>query len=107
MDESLKDKEIIMLPLTEVLAVRWTSERRQKLRELRGDMPLTELARRLKEGGVSVSRQYLDRMETDDRVKGATPELLEGLSLALGVEIAQLLCLKQSKVVQLGVDYCN
>lgn len=95
------DREVVMLPLSEVLAVKWTDARRRKLKELRGDVPLAELARRLSKIGVTVSRQYLDRMEKDADVKGASPELLLGICQVLGVDVAQLLCLNQTKIVQL------
>lgn len=96
--------EIIMLPLTEIASIRWTDERRERLRELRKDMKLSDLARKLAENGVSVSRQYLHRMETDPEVKGATPELVMGLSSVLGVPLSELLCLNSQKIMQLGVD---
>jgi transcriptional regulator with XRE-family HTH domain len=99
--------EIIMLPLTEVSSIRWTDERRERLRELRKDMKLSDLARELANKGVSVSRQYLYRMESDPNVRGATPELLVALSNVLGVSLSELLCLNSQNIVQLGVDTRN
>lgn len=99
--------EIIMLPLTEISSIRWTDERRKRLRELRRDMKLSDLARKLANKGVAVSRQYLHRMEADPDVRGATPELLIGLSEVLEVPLSELLCLNSQNITQLGVDTCN
>jgi|GEM_PF-5605771 len=99
--------EIIMLPLTEISSIRWTDERRTRLKELRKDMKLSELARKLASKGISVSRQYLQRMESDPDVRGANPELLVALAEVLEVSLAELLCLNSQKIMQLGVDPCN
>lgn len=96
-----------MLPLTEISSIRWTDERRERLRELRKDMKLSDLARKLANDGVMVSRQYLYRMETDPNVRGATPELLVALSTVLGVSLSELLCLNSQSIVHLGVDARN
>jgi hypothetical protein len=43
-------------------------------------------------------------METELEVKGATPDLITGLCKVFGCSLAELLCLKSTKIVQLGVD---
>lgn len=105
--ENTDIKKIVMLPLSEILSVRWTEARQRQLRRLRGDVKLTELARKLAEAGVPVSRQYLHRMETDPEVKGASPELIQGLCQVLDVSFPELLCLESQRILQLGVDKCN
>jgi DNA polymerase I-like protein with 3'-5' exonuclease and polymerase domains len=97
-------KEIVMLPLSEILSIKWTDERRQRLREIRGEMTLVELSKRLESHGIKVSRQYLHRMESDSDVRGATPELVQGICAVFNVTEADLLCLNSHKIVQLGVD---
>ncbi|WP_257236218.1 XRE family transcriptional regulator [Nostoc sp. 'Peltigera malacea cyanobiont' DB3992] len=97
-------KEVVMIPLSEVGSIRWTEQRSQKLRSLRGDMPLVSLSQKLKEHGVDISRQYLNKMETELEVKGATPELIVGLCKVFGCSLAELLCLKSTKIMQLRVD---
>lgn len=105
--EKLSDKEIIMLPLSEIISIRWTEERQRQLRRVRGETKLAELARKLAAVGVSVSRQYLHRLETDPEVRGASPELIQGLCQVLDVSLSELLCLDSQKIVQLGVDKCS
>jgi DNA-binding Xre family transcriptional regulator len=100
-------EEVVMLPLTEVGSIRWTKERGQKMRSLRGDLPLVTLSKKLAEHDVDMSRQYLNRMETFTDVKSASPELVTGLCKVFGCTLAELLCLKSTKIVQLGVDKCN
>ncbi|WP_341530285.1 helix-turn-helix transcriptional regulator [Nostoc sp. UHCC 0302] len=100
-------EEIVMLPLTEVGSIRWTTARGQKVRELRGDIPLMALSKRLAEFEVDISRQYLNRMETNTDVKNASPELITALCKVFGCTLAELLCLKSTKIVQLGIDNCN
>jgi transcriptional regulator with XRE-family HTH domain len=97
------DKEVVMLPMSEILSIKWTEERRQRMRELRGDMTLVELAKKLEDNGVTVSRQYLHRMETDSKVRGASPELVWGLCKVFNVSEAELLCLNSQKIIHLGV----
>ncbi|MDF0552206.1 helix-turn-helix transcriptional regulator [Kamptonema sp. UHCC 0994] len=95
--------EIVMMPLSEILSIRWTEERRKRLKELRKEYPLTlsELNRRLSQQGVTVSRQYLSRMELDPEVKGISPELAKGLCGVLEVPLPELLCLNSQKIVQI------
>ena len=93
MEIQVQKKEIIVLPMNEVLSIKWTVERRKKLCRLRGSMPLTDLARKLSETGVSISRQYLYKLEGDEDVKGISPEIIEGLAIVLGVTVTELLCL--------------
>lgn len=100
-------REVVMLPLSEVGSIKWTEERGQKMRSLRGDMPLVTLSKRLAEHDVDISRQYLNRMETNTDVKGASPEIVAGLCKVFGCTLAELLCLKETRIVQLGVDKCN
>ena len=100
MTAQAQKKEIIMLPMSEVLSIKWTAKRRAKLRELRGEMPLTEFTRKLNEHGITISRQYLYRLETDDEVKGISPEIIEGISTVLGVTTIDLLCL-DSRIIAL------
>ncbi|MDZ8034061.1 helix-turn-helix transcriptional regulator [Nostoc sp. DedSLP04] len=100
-------EEVVMLPLTEVGSIKWTAARGQKMRELRGDIPLLNLSKRLTEFEVDISRQYLNRMETNTDVKNASPEVLTALCKIFGCTLAELLCLKSTKIVQLGVDVCN
>lgn len=100
-------KEVMMLPLTEVGSIKWTTVRGQKMRELRGDIPLMALSKRLTEFEVDISRQYLNRMETNTDVKNASPELITALCQVFGCTLAELLCLKSTKIVQLGIDICN
>jgi DNA-binding Xre family transcriptional regulator len=102
-----EQSEVVMLPLSEVGSIRWTDARGQKMRELRGDIPLMALSKRLTEFDVDISRQYLNRMETNTDVKNASPELVSGLCQVFGCTLAELLCLKSTKIVQLGVDKCN
>lgn len=97
-------EEVVMIPLTEVGSIKWTEQRSRKLRSLRGDMPLVSLSKKLKEHGVDISRQYLNKMETELEVKGATPEMIVGLCKVFGCSLAELLCLKSTNIVQLGVD---
>lgn len=97
-------EEVVMIPLTEVGSIRWTKQRSQKLRSLRGEMPLVSLSKKLKEHDVDISRQYLNKMETKLEVKGASLELLTGLCKVFGCSLAELLCLKSTKIVQLEVD---
>lgn len=99
--------EVVMLPLTEVGSIRWTNARGQKMRELRGNMPLLTLSKKLAELEVEISRQYLNRMETNTEVKNASPELVSGLCQVFGCTLAELLCLKSTKIVQLWVDNSN
>jgi DNA-binding Xre family transcriptional regulator len=100
-------EEVVMLPLSEVGSVKWTEERGRKMRLLRGDMPLVTLSRKLAESDVQISRQYLNRMEINSDVKNASPEYITGLCKVFGCTLAELLCLKSTKIVQLGVDSCN
>ncbi len=100
-------QEVVMLPLSEVGSIKWTEERGQKMRSLRGDMPLVTLSKRLAEHDVEISRQYLHKMETYSDVKGASPEIVTGLCKVFGCSLAEILCLKETKIVQLGVDKCN
>ena len=93
-----------MIPLSEVGSIKWTEQRSRKLRSLRGDMPLVSLSQKLKEHGVNISRQYLNKMETELEVKGATPDLITGLCKVFGCSLAELLCLKSTKIVQLWID---
>ncbi|WP_193200579.1 hypothetical protein, partial [Nostoc sp. MG11] len=72
-------EEVVMLPLTEVGSIRWTDARGHKMRALRGDIPLVTLSKKLAELEVEISRQYLNRMETNTEVKSASPELVTGL----------------------------
>jgi len=97
------NKEIVMLPMSEILSIKWTDERRQRLRELRGSMTLVELAKRLDSNGIKVSRQYLHKMETDSEVRGASPEIVQGLCAVFNVSAADLLCLNSQKILQIGV----
>jgi DNA-binding Xre family transcriptional regulator len=97
-------EEVVMIPLSEVGSIRWTEQRSRKLRSLRGNMPLVSLSQKLKEHNVDISRQYLNKMETELEVKGATPDLITGLCKVFGCSLAELLCLKSTKIVQLGVD---
>jgi DNA-binding Xre family transcriptional regulator len=100
-------EEVVMLPLSEVGSIVWTDARGHKMRELRGDMPLVTLSKKLAELKVDISRQYLNRMETNTDVKNASPELVTGLCKVFDCTLAELLCLKSTKIVQLGVDKCN
>jgi DNA-binding Xre family transcriptional regulator len=100
-------EEVVMLPLTEIGSIKWTTARGQKMRELRGDIPLLNLSKRLTEFEVDISRQYLHRMETNTDVKNASPEVLTALCKIFGCTLADLLCLKSTKIVQLGVDDRN
>ena len=102
--EEGNNAETIMLPLEEIFSVRWTESRRNQLKKLRGKTSLASLAQKLNEKGVSVSRQYLYRLETDAEVRGISPDLLLGLCSVLEVSMSKLLCLKSQKIVQLGVD---
>ncbi|WP_341532143.1 helix-turn-helix transcriptional regulator (plasmid) [Nostoc sp. UHCC 0302] len=99
--------EVTMIPLTEVGSIKWTDARGQKMRELRGDIPLMALAKRLTEFEVDISRQYLNRIETNTEVKNVSPELITALCQVFGCTLAELLCLKSTKIVQLGIDNCN
>lgn len=107
MKPQLQKKQIIMLPMSEVLSIKWTAERRSRLRELRGNIALVELAKKLSETGVSISRQYLYKLETDEDVKGISPEIVEGLAITLGVTVTELLCLDSQLIVLPGIDKCN
>jgi DNA-binding Xre family transcriptional regulator len=100
-------EEVVMIPLTEVGSIKWTDARGQKMHELRGDIPLMALAKRLTEFEVDISRQYLNRMETNTDVKNVSPELITALCKVFGCTLAELLCLKSTKIVQLGIDNCN
>lgn len=100
-------EEVVMLPLSEVGSIKWTKERGEKMRLLRGDMPLLTLSKKLAEKDVEISRQYLHRMETNSDVKSASPEIVTGLCKVFNCTLAELLCLKETKIVQLGVDNCN
>ncbi|WP_242051597.1 XRE family transcriptional regulator [Nostoc sp. FACHB-280] len=102
-----KEEEVVMLPLSEVGSIKWTKERGEKMRSLRGEMPLMALSKKLAENDVEISRQYLHRMETYSDVKGASPELVAGLCQVFNCTLAELLCLKETKIVQLGVDNRN
>ncbi|WP_224095449.1 helix-turn-helix domain-containing protein [Nostoc sp. MS1] len=102
-----KTQEVVMLPLSEVGSIKWTQHRGQKMRLLRGNLTLVALAKKLAEHEIEISRQYLNRMETDPEVKGASPELVMGLCKVLNCSLAELLCLKETKIVQLGVDNGN
>lgn len=93
MTTDLQKKQIIMLPMSEVLSVRWNEQRSRKLRSLRGEMALADLARKLNDIGITISRQYLHKLETDDEVKGVSTEIIEGLSTVLGVTVTDLMCL--------------
>ncbi|MBW4508285.1 MAG: helix-turn-helix transcriptional regulator [Scytonematopsis contorta HA4267-MV1] len=93
-----------MLPMSEVLSIKWTPERRSKLREIRGRIPLVDIASRLNEVGVEISRQYLYKIETSDDVKGVSPEIIEGLAIVLGVSVTELLCLDSRLIVLPRVD---
>ena len=97
------DKEVVMLPMSEILSIKWTEERRRRIRELRGDMTLVELAKKLDSNGIKVSRQYLHKMETDSDVRGASPELVQGLCAVFNVTEADLLCLNSQRILQIGV----
>lgn len=102
-----KVEEVVMLPLTEVGSIKWTKERGEKMRSLRGEMALLALSKKLAENDVEISRQYLHRMETFSEVKGASPELVAGLCKVFNCTLAELLCLKATKIVQLGLDNRN
>ena len=95
-----------MLPLSEVLTVRWSAERRENLRSLRGQVTLVELARRVNESGVSISRPYLHRLENDPDVKGISTELLQAIALSLNISIGELLGLEE-KNFSIFLDTCN
>jgi len=99
-ETEIHKKQIIMLPMSEVMSIRWTGDRRIKLRQLRGEMALADLARKLNDIGVTISRQYLHRLETDEEVKGVSTEIIEGLATVLGVTVTDLLCL-DSRLVML------
>ena len=100
-ETELHKKQIIMLPISEVLSIKWTGDRRAKLRQLRGEMALADLARKLKHKGVTISRQYLHRLETDEEVKGVSTEIVEGLATVLGVTLTDMLCL-DSRLIMLS-----
>jgi transcriptional regulator with XRE-family HTH domain len=97
-------KQIIMLPMSEILSIKWTPERRAKLRELRGNMTLVELAKKLNESGIEISRQYLHKLETNEEVKGISPEIAEGITIVLGTTLTELLCLDYRLIVLPGID---
>ena len=99
LETELHKKQIIMLPMSEVLSIRWTGDRRAKLRQLRGETALADLARKLNDIGVTISRQYLHRLEIDEEVKGVSTEVVEGLATVLGVTITDLLCLDSRLIV--------
>ncbi|WP_375504082.1 helix-turn-helix domain-containing protein [uncultured Nostoc sp.] len=102
-----EQSEVVMLPLSEVGSIRWTDTRGHKMRALRGDMPLVTLSKRLTEFEVDISRQYLNRMETNTDVKNASPKVITALCQVFGCTLAELLCLKSTLIVQLGIDNCN
>jgi DNA-binding Xre family transcriptional regulator len=82
-----------MIPLEDVLSVRWTEEKRKNLQKARGRLSLAELSQRLISLNVSVSRQYLHRMEIDPDVKGVSFELIKALCAVLDVSLEEILCL--------------
>lgn len=102
-----RTQEVVMLPLSEVGSIKWTQQRGQKMRLLRGDLPLVTLSKRLAEHNVEISRQYLNRMEIEADVKTASPELVMGLCKVFNCSLAELLCLNETKIVQLWVDKSN
>ncbi len=99
--------EVIMLPLSEIVAIRWTVKRGKNLKKIRGQMSLQQLARKVADNGYEVSRQYLQRLESDPSVQGVPPEMLRAISESLEVKLSDLLCLPSKKILQLGVDNCN
>lgn len=82
-----------MIPLEDVLSVRWTEEKRKKLQKARGGLSLAELSQRLVALNVSVSRQYLHRMENDPSIKGASFGVIEALCSVLEISLEDILCL--------------
>jgi DNA-binding Xre family transcriptional regulator len=99
-------KETIMLPLSEVLTVKWSAQRRNNLRSLRGQISLMDLAKRVNDLGVTISRPYLHRLENDPEVKGISAELLQAIAQALDISIGDLLGLEE-KNFSIFLDTCN
>jgi DNA-binding Xre family transcriptional regulator len=93
-----------MLPMSEILSIKWSTQRGSRLRQMRGEIALADLARKLNDEGIVISRQYLHRLETDEEVKGVSTEIIEGLSIVLGVTVTDLLCLDSRLVVLSWVD---
>ena len=102
-----QNNEVIMLPLSEITSIKWTIERGRNLKSLRGQMSLQDLAERVGICGYKVSRQYLNRLESDPTIKGASPEMLRAICEALGVSLSTLLNLPYQKILQLGGDNRN
>ncbi len=98
-ETELHKKRIIMLPMSEVLSIRWTKDRQAKLHQLRGELAYADLARKLNDAGITISRQYLHRLENDEDVKGVSTEVIEGLATVLGVTVTDLLCLDSRLVL--------
>ena len=103
-EQNIKDNEneVIMLPLSEVASIKWTPERGRNLQRLRGEMPMLELARRVENNGYKVSRQYLQKLESDPSVKGVCPKMLKAVCKSLGITMSEILGLPSRNFSHLG-----
>jgi DNA-binding Xre family transcriptional regulator len=95
-----------MLPLSEVLTVKWSAQRQANLRSLRGQVSLGDLAKKVGDLGVTVSRPYLHKLENNPDVKGISAELLQAIARALDVSIGDLLGLEE-KNFSIFLDTCH
>jgi transcriptional regulator with XRE-family HTH domain len=99
----------VAISFDRVLSLKWSIAQGQNLYSIREkqNMSPLDVCRKLKQYDVSLSRQYLRRIESDPKVLGVTPEVVQGLCQVFGIDIGDLLCMESRSMIFLGVDRCN